>query len=228
MSCKVMMFSKKNNLFCDYAELILKSFFKDEFISIRGDSGEPFDLSLSIHKPKFVISFVSPWIIPERILQSAKTAAINFHPGSPDYPGTGCYNFALYEQAKTYGITCHHMNAKVDTGQIIMTSYFSISEFESVESLKLKSMTHLLYCFERIINMIANDEELPVSSENWRRKPFTRKQMLELFYIPSDCTDESEIQLKLKASSYPSYKGAYTIVEGRKFYFEAEDRKPIV
>ncbi len=67
---------------------------------------------------KYIISFVSPWIIPENLLNSAQKAAINFHPGPPDYPGTGCYNFALYEGTKKYGVTAHHMEKKVDTGNI--------------------------------------------------------------------------------------------------------------
>ncbi|MGP1568907.1 hypothetical protein [Peptoanaerobacter stomatis] len=34
---KILLFSKKQNIFCDYAEAILKSYFKnDEVVSVRG------------------------------------------------------------------------------------------------------------------------------------------------------------------------------------------------
>lgn len=227
---RILLLSKKENPFCSYAEAALKSYFnKDEYISVRGGRGEPLEPSLSNIHPEYIISFVSPWIIPTQLLDTAQRAAINFHPGSPDYPGTGCYNFALYEGAKQYGVTVHHMAEKVDTGSIIMTSYFDVAPFETVESLKLKSMTRLLLCFEKILNIIANNEELPAANnEKWRRKPFTRKQMLELFKIDPFLHDEAETRRRIRAASYPSASGGYISIHGYDFYLPKEERKPLV
>lgn len=228
-STKILMFSKKRNIFCDYAETILKSYFKnDEVVSIRGHVGDKMDDELHWYQPEYVISFISPWIIPKVILTSAKKAAINFHPGSPDYPGTGCYNFALYEGSKRYGVTVHNMKEKVDAGDIIMTSYFDISPNESVETLKLKSMNHLLYCFEKILSYILCDKPLPMSNETWTRKPFTRKEMYELFEIDPLTHDRIEIEKRIRAASYPASTGAFVTVSDHKFYFPYDDRKPIV
>ena len=77
-------------------------------------------------KGDLIISFISSWIYPQQLLSNAGFAAINFHPGSPDYPGTGCTNFAVYNGEKEYGITCHHMNATIDTGSIIQVKRFNI------------------------------------------------------------------------------------------------------
>lgn len=226
---KVLMFSKRKNIFCDYAEAILKSFFtSDEIISVRGDVGDKMDDELHLHHPEYVISFVSPWIIPKSLLRSAQKAAINFHPGSPNYPGTGCYNFALYEGCKQYGVTVHHMEEKVDSGDIIMTSYFDISKFETVETLKLKSMNHLLYCFEKIVSCISSDIPLPTSDETWQRKPFTRKEMYDLFEIDPQRHDKCEIERRITAASYPANPGAFVTVNDYKFYFPYDRRKPIV
>ena len=223
------MFSKKKNVFCDYAETILKSCFtKEQFLSLRGNVGDRFDEELRWYDPEYIISFVSPWIIPKQMLDRAKIGAINFHPGSPDYPGTGCYNFALYENASTYGVTVHHMEEKVDSGNIVMTSYFDVSPHETVESLKLKSMNHLLYCFEKIVSLIGAEEPLPVSTENWRRKPFTRKEMYELFEIDPTKHDKFEIAQRIRSADYPSCQGAYINVAGRKFYLPHEERPPII
>lgn len=226
---KVLMFSKKQNIFCDYAEAILKSCFKSsEFISVRGNVGDELDDEVHSCRPEYIISFVSPWIIPGTLLNSAKTAAINFHPGSPQYPGIGCYNFALYEGSEKYGVTVHHMKEKVDTGNIIMTSYFDISPYESVETLKLKSMNHLLYCYEKILSDISHDAPLPISNETWERKPFTRKQMLALFEIDPQKHDEAEIEKRIRAAAYPAATGAYVTIANHKFYLPHEDRKSIV
>lgn len=226
---RVMMFSKKENVFCDYAEAILRSSFRPtEFISIRGNVGDYFDRELYWCKPAFIISFVSPWIIPKGLLDSAQKAAINFHPGSPEYPGTGCYNFALYEGAKEYGVTVHHMEEKVDSGNIIMTSYFDVSPYESVETLKLKSMNHLLFCFEKIVHCISEGISLPTSDETWKRKPFTRKEMYELFEIDLSKYDREEIEKRIRAAEYPGSPGAFITAGGHKFYVPYPDRKPLV
>lgn len=226
---RVLMFSKKQNLFCDYAEAILRSYFKtDEFLSVRGNVGDPFDTELCWYDPQYILSFVSPWIIPQNLLNSAQKASINFHPGPPDYPGTGCYNFALYEGARKYGVTVHHMEKKVDTGNIIMTSYFDVSPYESVETLKLKSMSHLLVCFENIVHQISEGGSLPVSDETWRHKPFTRKEMFELFEIDLSKHDKAEIEKRIRAAEYPGLSGAFVTLDGYKFYFPYNERKPIV
>lgn len=226
---KVLMFSKKKNIFCDYAEAILKSSFKsDEIVSVRGNAGDKMDDELYWYQPEYVISFVSPWIIPGSLLRLAQKAAINFHPGSPSYPGIGCYNFALYERSRQYGVTVHHMEEKVDTGDIIMTSYFDISQFETVETLKLKSMNHLLYCFEKIVSCISSGISLPISSETWQRKPFTRRDMYNLFEINPKIHDKSEIERRIKAASYPASPGAFVTAGDYKFYFPYDSRKPII
>ena len=235
MDIKILMLSKNNNVFCDYADFLLRSHFNENnIISIRGDSSTqetPIFSELSGRNPTYIISFLSPWIIPTIVLQSAQKAAINFHPGSPSYPGIGCYNFALYEKASTYGVTCHHMNTSVDTGDIIMTSYFSVSQYDTVESLKLKSMNHLLYCFDSIVSLIEKGLELPLSDEKWNRKPFTRKELNNLCYIPPDCTIE-EANLKIRSAYYPGIakNGAYTTLLGHDFYYDYGDnkKKPIV
>lgn len=229
MAIKILMLSKKNNIFCNYAEVILKSYFNEEVIvSICGEVGSKLPSEIYYYKPEYIISFLSPWIIPGELLNAAQKAAINFHPGSPKYPGTGCYNFALYEQTKKYGITCHHMKEKVDTGDIIMTSYFEVGKEETVESLKLKSMNHMLFCFEKIINNIYNGKSLPISKEKWLREAFTRKQLEELCYIQPNCIDKKEVALKIKSTYYPGTQGAFTMIGEKKFYIPLETRKPIV
>ncbi len=229
MDIKILLFSKKKNIFCDYAETILKSYFiSQQFVSLRGVVGDRLDDEVRFYNPNYIISFVSPWIIPKEILNSAKIAAINFHPGSPEYPGSGCYNFAIYEQCKRYGVTVHHMDEKVDTGDIIATSYFDIAPFDTAETLKLKSMNHLLYLFEKIISCIASDGILPKSDEKWKRKPFTKKDMYEMFEINPLKHDEDEIKRRIKAAEYPLCRGAYINVNNQRFYLEYENRKPIV
>lgn len=184
--------------------------------------------AISFSHSDYIVSFLCPWILPKEILNLARIAAINFHPGSPNYPGIGCYNFALYEQAKEYGVTCHHMNEKVDTGNIIMTSKFPISLNESVESLKLKSMIHMTYIFEKIVHIICDNKPLPESDEKWQRPAFTRKQLEDLCYVDNTMS-EREINLRIHATDYPlAGRSVFTMIGNKKFYYKTSKNISIV
>lgn len=222
---KIILFCKKTN-FCRYAVNILRTYFDNDQIMIIEENRD-IDLNemLGTVESEYIVSFLSPWILPQSIINKAKVAAINFHPGSPNYPGTGCYNFALYEQSDKYGVTCHYMKEKVDSGKIIMTSYFDIGQNETVDTLKLKSMIHLLYIFEKIIKGIFIGEKLPKTNEKWLRKPFTRKELNELCFIDYNNMSDKEIELRIKATNFPLEPkyGPYTIVDNEKIYLVKEE-----
>jgi len=124
------------------------------------DRGEDFD---------YVISYLSPWIIPEELLKRARCAAINFHPGPPEYPGIGCTNFAIYEGVAAFGVTCHHMASKVDTGPIIRVLRFPVYPTDTVLSLTQKCYGYIAYLFYEIADLIVGGKSLPESDERWSR-----------------------------------------------------------
>ena len=64
-----------------------------------------------------IFSFRSFYILKKEFLKKCKKVAINFHPGTPDYRGIGCINFALNNE-KYYGCTAHIINQKIDNGKI--------------------------------------------------------------------------------------------------------------
>jgi methionyl-tRNA formyltransferase len=77
----------------------------------------------------------SYYILPKSLIDNAKIAAINFHPGSPEYPGSGCVNWALYNGEKTTGITIHFLNEYVDNGAIIKVFKIPILPNDNIETL---------------------------------------------------------------------------------------------
>ena len=120
------------------------------------------------------------------------------------------------------------MLEKVDTGSIISVSYFEISEYETVESLKLKSMNHLLFLYHNVIDNIFHGRELPISDEKWEVKPYSKKQLQDLSKIEPSM-DESEVRLRVRATDYSSqYDGAYIELAGEKFYKRSNIGTPIV
>jgi len=148
-----------------------------------------------------IISYLAQWILPDSILQKAGKAAINFHPGPPEYPGIGCTNFAVYNKEKEFGITCHHMLAKVDSGSIIAVRRFPVFENDTVYSITQRCYTEILHLFYKLISDVLTNQPLPQSSEIWKRKPYTRKQLNELCELKAGM-DKDEIDLRIKATTY--------------------------
>jgi methionyl-tRNA formyltransferase len=183
-----------------------------------GQWGDPLPENILNWRGDYIISYLSRWVAPEKLLKNARKAAINFHPASPEYPGIGCNNFALYENAKEYGVTCHHMAAKVDTGKIIAVKRFPIYPEDNVESLLRRTYEYQIALFLEIAKLIAEGRELPVSSETWSRPPFTRKQFNELFVITPQMSRE-EIARRVRAVSYKHWQ-PYVELQGYRFEYK--------
>jgi methionyl-tRNA formyltransferase len=88
----------------------------------------------------YILCYRSYFILPKFLIESSKFYSINFHPGSPKYPGSGGINFSLYNNDKNCGVTVHLMDEKVDSGKILGTKYFPIFESDNLD--KLLDRTH--------------------------------------------------------------------------------------
>lgn len=167
-------------------------------------------------KGDYIFSYLSPWIIPDKILNNASKVAINWHPGPPEYPGIGCTNFAIYNNEKTFGITCHEMLPKVDTGKIIEVRNFDILENDTVFSITQKCYALIQYSFFHIVDKIYSKSELEYSGHTWQRIPYKRNELNELCRLTLDM-DKKEIDRRIKATTYDK-PWAYIEHNGRKFF----------
>lgn len=181
-----------------------------------GKWGDSLPEDINLWEGEYIISYLSRWVLSDYVLKKAKIAAINFHPAPPNYPGIGCINFALYEEAEEYGITCHHMASRVDTGAIIAVRRFPIFPTDSVATLLSRTYDYQLVLFYEIAGTILEGMELPISGERWTREPFTRKEFNKLGQITPDMSRE-EIAKRIRAISFDSWKPTIQ-VEG--FVFE--------
>jgi len=153
-----------------------------------------------------IISYLARWIVPSGLLDRARLA-VNFHPGPPEYPGYGCNNFAIYEGAREYGVTCHHMAPRVDTGTIIEARRFPVLAADDAGTLLARAYDFQIVLFYSVVGRIIRAEDLPVSGEKWARKPFTRKQFSDLGRVTPDMT-EQEIARRKRALAVGALKPA--------------------
>ncbi|HEY6073630.1 MAG TPA: formyltransferase family protein [Anaerolineales bacterium] len=183
-----------------------------------GKWGDPLPPEIRAWEGDYIVSYLSRWVVPEDLLKRVRKAAVNFHPASPEYPGIGCNNFALYENAREYGATCHHMASKVDTGAIILVKRFPVYPEDDVESLLQRTYEHQMQLFFEVAGMMAEGRELPVSAEKWTRPPFTRVQFNELFRITPGM-DKAEIARRIRAISFKGWQ-PYVELEGYRFEYK--------
>lgn len=206
---------KKNDYCCERAiEFIRLNFPKNDILT--GKKGDRFPENARWWRGDYIISYLSPWVVPKHLLDKAKKASINFHPGPPEYPGVGCTNFAIYNNENSFGVTCHKMNPEVDTGEIITVRRFPLYETDTVYSLTQRCYGHMLSLFYDIMAIVLEDAELPQSKEPWRRKPFRRKELDDLCRITTDMSDD-EVQRRIKAVTFPGAPGANIEIGGVNF-----------
>jgi len=187
----------------------------------HGDSATPFPTKATIEDYDLLISYISPWIVPKAVLDKTKRWNINFHPGPPEYPGIGCFNFAIYDSAIQFGATAHIMNPTVDTGKIIGVKRFSMSNNETVESLSIKTYEAQLVLFNKIMQYIFSNDCLPKCNETWQRKPFKRSELEELATIKMNMSKQ-EIDKRIKATYYPGKPAPFFELHRHKFEYNPD------
>ena len=217
----ILFIGKKNDIYCDHALKFIKLHFQ-KYKILTGEKGDPLPEDICRWKGDFIVSYLSPWIIPARLLNNAKEFSINFHPGPPEYPGIGCTNFAIYDQVDTFGITCHHMNPQVDTGKIIAVKRFPVWRSDTVYSLTQRCYGYTIALFYEIMSLILDREKLPQSNENWKREPYKRQDLDDLCRISLDMRKD-EIKRRVKAVTFPNKPGAFIEIGGMKFNYENEE-----
>ena len=208
----VLFLGKRNDPHCQAAlEFVSANF--EKVVIATGDWGEPFPENARAWAGDYIISFLSRWIIPDTVLKQARKASINFHPGSPEYPGFASTCFAIYDGASAFGVTCHRMEPAVDAGQIVAVRRFSVYDSDTVVSLHQRTYTYLLALFYDTVAELLDHQSLGEVQEQWRRKPTTRKDLLELQRITPDM-NLGEIQKRVRATYFPGQPLPYIEVEG--------------
>jgi methionyl-tRNA formyltransferase len=215
---RVLFLSKKDNEYARRAAEFVATHFDKPFI-FSGDRKEPLPPEVLAWKGDLMISFISSWVYPQLLLNNAGYAAINFHPGSPEYPGTGCTNFAIYNGEKEYGVTCHHMKSAVDSGAIIAVKRFPLKQADTVYEVTQHCYHLIEEMFYEIMNCILQGKTLPSSPEKWQRKPYTRKELNELCEIRPDMSAE-EIERRIKATTYKT-PWAFTRIGNKVFKLQS-------
>lgn len=200
---KILFLGKKDDLNTSNAACYLKNNFSD-VLCYYGQWGDRFPEDLLHWEGNLIISYLSRWKIQKALIDKTPLC-INFHPGSNAYPGIGCLNFALYANATTYGVCCHHISEDIDAGKIISVDTFPILPTDNVKSLIEKTYAYQIVQFYQIIDYLIQGIALPSSSQKWKRKPYKRSEFGKLKIITPDM-NEKEVARRIRANSYGQFQ----------------------
>jgi len=186
-----------------------------------GTPADLFPVKVKQEKYDLLISYISPWIVPKAVLNNTIRWNINFHPGPPEFPGIGCFNFAIFDSVKQFGVTAHIMEPKVDTGKIIGVKRFPMTDYETVETISKKTYKKLLELYKNIIDYIVTNDSLPHGGEIWKRKPYKRSELENLATIKSSMS-KREIDKRINATYYPGKPGPFLCLHGYRFEYNPD------
>lgn len=160
---------------------------------------------------EFIFCFRSLFVLPNQLLEKATIAAVNFHPGPPEHPGTGCINFALYEDDPNFGVTAHIMTERVDSGPILNCNRFPIFQGDSVGTLLQRTHRALLDLFVDVVSDLVSggtgalQEKLVTSSkEMWEGEARKVGDLDKLGIVELDATKE-ELERVIRATHTKSF-----------------------
>ncbi|MCV6574112.1 MAG: formyltransferase family protein [Cohaesibacter sp.] len=123
-------------------------------------------LSLSQH-PCILFGFLTPvYVQPDHLSRLAK--AYNLHPGPPSRPGYRPTHFAFLQSAKEHGVTLHEMAKRIDTGPILATCSFPITQVDSLEALEEQTYaTAIAFALEHLPVILGMTDPAPYDGEEW-------------------------------------------------------------
>lgn len=129
--------------------------------------------------PELIFNINSYKIIKHKLLSIPPKGIINFHNGPlPAYGGVNIPFWAILNAEKEHGVTWHYIDNEIDTGDIVVQSFFEIKEDETAASLMIKSILHGVTLFKSIFELIISEtnERKP---QKGTRSYYSLKQFLE-------------------------------------------------
>ena len=213
---------------CEYSRKLLSLLSSAEVVSyLSRTRGERLPEQVLSWSGDYIFAFRSLAIVPMDTVKSASLAAVNFHPGPPEYPGSGCTNYALYEGAETFGVTAHLMEKVVDSGRILSSRRFPVAVEDNLDTLTEKTHSELFSLARKIMSDALLDpgwihralvERDPNITWSGTRKLIS--SIDELTEIPSSIT-RSELERRVRAFHHPDFPLALTL-HGRRFLLTSD------
>ena len=143
---KILLVIQKDCEYSQKAYQFIKKFNYQLDVAYSSNRNESIPSKLRNWKGDYLFSLFNYYIFPKSMIKNIDFP-INFHPSTPEHPGSGMVNWCLYHNDKYFGSTAHLINEKIDNGKILRVKRFEIKENDSIESLIRKNKQNCLNLF---------------------------------------------------------------------------------
>jgi len=184
-------------------------------------------------KPDFVLSVLTDYIFKDADLENA--TVVNVHPAPlPRYRGCNSYSHAIMNGDDTYGTSIHYVNNKIDEGDIIDVSEFSIDESWTVKQLYDFAQAIAFAQFIKHISVIlagvrAGKRVKVKPQDGSQAQYYNRNSLKALKALNSDYYMEKEqfdqLFRQARALDFPPFEPLHITDGKRKIYLTTEWRK---
>ena len=181
----------------------------------------------------FIVSFRSFYVLKKELINKALVTAINFHPSIPKYRGIGSTNFAMYDNSKFYGSTCHVIDEKIDHGKILNLRKFRIKKKDTIESLLKKTYPIMLSQAKSVLSYVFKDNnnvKKLIKANNhikWSKKLHNLEDLNNFYRIELKCK-KKYLENKIRATNTKLYKPYIVSNKKNYFYSEVKLNKPFL
>ena len=210
---RLIIVTNKNDLFID-----ILSNYKLNY-KIFNDEQDFKSFTLELDKDDVLISYSHSIIFSQEVIEKIMIG-YNIHAGSPDFPGRDPHHWAVYTEAKKFGVVVHHIDKLVDSGSIVDIELFNIKEKTSPKDLLFKADI----IAEKLIVKLIHNLSLGVYPKQlkevkWSRIKKSRKDFLDKCFINHNMQLE-ELDRRIKAFHVEGKSNLYTQIGKERFYFK--------
>ena len=224
---KILFICKKNEFWSKKILNLLKKNFANIQIHYSEKHNEKIPKKIFNWKGDFIFCFRSYLILNKKVIKNARIAAINFHPGPPDYRGIGCVNYAIHNNEKYYGATAHLISKKIDSGKILCVRNFKINKNDKIDDILFLTYKNLYELIVKIVKLIKNEKlnlsKLIEKNQKYKwSKVIKSLKDLNRFYEIKKNISKVDLKKKLRATITKNFK-PYIVIHNKKFIYSDEE-----
>lgn len=169
--------------------------------------------------PDVLLSIHFRSLIPQDILELPRLGGVNLHPSLlPEYRGTNSVAWVIINGERETGFTFHRMDAKFDTGAILVQERFPIRPDETAFSLFHRQIVRAMARVEEVIGLVLDGDPGTVQPEGGSYYP---RALPHNGRIDPAWPDE-EVGRFIRAMIFPPFKPA--LMEAGGQLHEVPDR----
>jgi UDP-4-amino-4-deoxy-L-arabinose formyltransferase/UDP-glucuronic acid dehydrogenase (UDP-4-keto-hexauronic acid decarboxylating) len=112
--------------------------------------------------PDWLVNVNSTVVLSDALLRIPRRGALNMHPGLlPEYAGLHTHQWAIRNGEDTFGVTIHHMEPSLDTGDIVLQRRFPVASDETGLSLYRRCIQEGAVAMQDVLRLVVAGEPLP-------------------------------------------------------------------